>query len=391
MINKAYFELDEKKLLKNYHSLENALLKYWPNFKIGYSYKTNSLPWLVSWMQKQKALAEVVSTPEYLLAKKIGHRSEDIILNGPNKGFDSLKEVLDSGGIVNLDGFHEIDWIESNLQSRKKNWQVGLRLNIDLESLCPGETIMGHEPGRFGFSFENGDFNKAVNKLNNLIGVDIIGIHVHHSTKTKSLNVFNQLAEKSVSIAKSYITNLKYIDIGGGFFGDKLNSPTYDDYLDTISKCFRKFVSPSEILLIIEPGISLAASCFSYKCTVIDIKCIKEKTLVFTNGSSMHIDPQMKRRKFNYYLKTSEKNIKIKEQVICGYTCIENDRFLNLKDELKLSPGDVLTIENAGAYTLSFIPLFIEYFPRVVLSHNNKVIREEWGINEYMQLSELIK
>ena len=41
-----------------------------------------------------------------------------------------------------MDGFHEIDWIEANLASRERNWQVGLRLNIDLESLCPGETIM---------------------------------------------------------------------------------------------------------------------------------------------------------------------------------------------------------------------------------------------------------
>ena len=97
MIDKAYFELDEDILLNNYNKLKNSLFKYWPNFIIGYSYKTNSLPWLVSWMQEQKAFAEVVSTPEYLLAKKIGYRSENIILNGPNKGFNTLKEVLDIG------------------------------------------------------------------------------------------------------------------------------------------------------------------------------------------------------------------------------------------------------------------------------------------------------
>ena len=70
-------------------------------------------------MQEQNALAEVVSTPEFLLAKKIGYRSEKIILNGPNKGFNTLKEVLDNGGIVNLDGFHEIDWIEANCYAGK--------------------------------------------------------------------------------------------------------------------------------------------------------------------------------------------------------------------------------------------------------------------------------
>ena len=148
-------------MLNNYNKLQSSINKYWHNYSIGYSYKTNSLPWLISWMQEQNALAEVVSTPEFLLAKKIGYRSEKIILNGPNKGFTTLKEVLDNGGIVNLDGFHEIDWIEANVARRERSWQVGLRLNIDLESLCPGETIMGQEPGRFGFSLENGDFIKA--------------------------------------------------------------------------------------------------------------------------------------------------------------------------------------------------------------------------------------
>ena len=131
-------------------------------------------------------------------------------------------------------------------------------------------------------------------RLNKLIGVEAIGIHVHHSTRTKSLNVFRNLAEKSIYAAKKYIYNLKYLDIGGGFFGDKINAPNYDDYLKTISQILKKFITPNELLLIIEPGISLAASCFSYKCSVLDTKCIKGKNLVITNGSSMHIDPQMK-------------------------------------------------------------------------------------------------
>jgi diaminopimelate decarboxylase len=161
--------------------------------------------------------------------------------------------------------------------------------------------------------------------------------------------------------------------------------------LKTISESLKKYVSPKDVFLIIEPGISLAASCFSYKCSVLDTKCIKGKNLVITNGSSMHIDPQMKGRKFEYFLETKEKNFKSPKQIICGYTCIENDRFLNLENELKLSVGDTLTIKNAGAYTLSFIPLFIEYFPKVILSETKQIIREEWGINEYMQLSELYK
>ena len=386
MQDNAYFELDEEVLFLNYRNLEKTLNKYWPNFKVGYSYKTNSLPWLINWMKSKGAFAEVVSTPEYKLAKKIGYSPSEIIMNGPNKGNSSMKEVLDSGGVVNLDGFHEINWIEENIKDRKHPWEVGLRINIDLEKVCPGETIMGKDPGRFGFSVENGDFLCAIKRLNYLKGIKVVGIHVHHSTKTKSLNVFKNLAEKSASLGSKYLEKFKFLDIGGGFYGDKANSPDYDKYFNVISNEIMKYTNPENTLLIVEPGIALAASCFSYICKVLNVKEINLKKLIMTNGSCMHIDPQMKSRNFDYLISTEKERNKIQEQIVCGFTCIENDRFLLLKNEVELNIGDTIKIQNAGAYTLSFAPLFIEYFPKVILARDQIVIREEWGINEYTQL-----
>ena len=50
--------------------LRDSLEKYWNNYEIGYSFKTNSLPWVVAYMQENGISAEVVSKDEYLLAKK---------------------------------------------------------------------------------------------------------------------------------------------------------------------------------------------------------------------------------------------------------------------------------------------------------------------------------
>ena len=41
---------------------------YWQNYIIGYSYKTNALPWLISYLNDQGCFAEVVSDDEYKLA-----------------------------------------------------------------------------------------------------------------------------------------------------------------------------------------------------------------------------------------------------------------------------------------------------------------------------------
>ena len=43
-----YFLLDEPVLQRYFDMLTKALKENWPNYQIGYSFKTNSLPWLVN-------------------------------------------------------------------------------------------------------------------------------------------------------------------------------------------------------------------------------------------------------------------------------------------------------------------------------------------------------
>ena len=82
-----------------------------------------------------------------------------------------------------------------------KDIKVGIRVNFDLEKECPNETAMGLDGGRFGFSLENGSFNKAVKRINNIKNVKVVGIHLHNSTKTRSLKIYKTLAKKANEIA----------------------------------------------------------------------------------------------------------------------------------------------------------------------------------------------
>ena len=70
-----------------------------------------------------------------------------------------------------------------------------------------------------------------------------------------------------------------------------------------------------------------------------------------------------------------------------GYSCIEMDRFLDLNDQPELQIGDEVTINNVGAYTISLAPLFIEYFPAVIVKDGNdySVAREAWSTQEFTQ------
>ena len=337
-------------------------------------------------MLKEKgAYAEVVSEPEYRLAIKMGYDKEKVIINGPVKGFNALEECLNNGAIVNLDSFHEINWIKNNKPNKDGKWKVGLRINFNLEKCCPGETIMGEEPGRFGFNIENGSFNRALEELQSIPYVKVVGLHGHHSTKTKSLNIFKAISEKLSSIGELISNDIEYIDVGGCIFGDKPGAPTFDEYAEVITEVLEKKYDKKKVALILEPGAALIASPFKYLCKVIDKKDVGENRIITTDGSCIHIDPQMHNIKFYQECYGSGEIFK-NRQILSGFTCIEKDRMAIVNNENELIENDYILFYNTGAYSMALSPLFIQYYPNVYLESKNdiKLIRNAWSIEEYI-------
>lgn len=131
-----YFVIDEKQLEADFIMLRDSLDKSWPSYRIGYSFKTNSLPWLVTFLKSKGVMAETVSDDEYALASWLGFSDREMIYNGPVKERDSFERILLAGGIVNMDGQRELDWLEA-LADRypDRHFDVGIRVNFNLEKL----------------------------------------------------------------------------------------------------------------------------------------------------------------------------------------------------------------------------------------------------------------
>lgn len=67
-----FYRIREKELLYDINLLRDSLSENWGNFVMGYSFKTNSLPWLLTYLRGQGFFAEVVSAEEYDLAHRLG-------------------------------------------------------------------------------------------------------------------------------------------------------------------------------------------------------------------------------------------------------------------------------------------------------------------------------
>lgn len=386
-----FFRIKEEALLYDISLLKEALSQNWGNYIMGYSVKTNSLPWLLTYLKKQGFYAEVVSDTEYDLAVRLGFPGKHIIYNGPIKSKKVFEAVLLAGGYVNLDSSYELDWMEelSSLYPNRQ-FKAGLRVNCDIATLCPKETLAAKEGGRFGYCYENGVLKDAIDRLSRLPNVKMAGLHLHSSTQSRTVHVFGALAKMAVQLAREYHLTLDYVDMGGGYFGGRDDKPDYRDYFKEICKELSTHFDPAETVLIAEPGVSLISRATTFETTVIDIKDIRGQKFVVTDGSRTNLNPLVTRHIYPHHLEySSEVSVRNIEatQWICGSTCMEYDRLFEIKDDTALVPGDKIIYDTAGGYTMCLNPLFIHYFPAVYIEHKDGSLftaREPWSNDEFL-------
>lgn len=376
------FIFDEAEFKNNIKNFKSVLEKYFHSSVIGYSFKTNSLPRLLQLVKENDCMAEVVSVDEYQLAVKIGFEKKNIIFNGPVKEKKTFVDALKAGSLINIDSKREIDWLLEN----KKPVEIGIRVNFDLEGKLPGQTSTGKQGGRFGFCYENGELHKALVKLKEA-NIKVTRLHMHVSNASKSVEVYECLAATACQIIDEEQLDIDYIDFGGGYFGGGDNGQFYETYVSAIYNKLAEH-GKENTGIIVEPGASIVATSFSYLTSVVDKKKTTYGNFVITDGTRLHIDPFMTKSNYNYCLLPDRKGM-VSEQIICGYTCMEKDRITTI-NAVEMEIGDQIEYSVVGSYTMCFSALFITYLPRVYSRVNNLeyiLIREKWGVEEYIQKS----
>ena len=364
------FILDEGELRRLYRGFRDALGAHFAASEVAYSVKTNSNPALLKVLLEEGATAEVVSDTEYDLATSLGFKR--IIFNGPAKGKEHFFKALRDGQVVNIDSGRELKWLQelpSDIQA-----SVGLRVNV---SLPEDETY-----SRFGF--DQPDLACAIQHIGQLPNVKLVGLHLHRTSKSRSLEVYQAIAARAEWVIKTFGVQPEYIDIGGGYFGDMPGKPSFTDYAATLAEGLKDF---PDARIIVEPGNALCAGVFTFVSSVLDVKTIQGETVVVCDGSRNDIDPFFRKTDYFKNFPTVEPGTRfVRSQTVVGSTCLENDRLFHLENGPELRVGDRITFANTGAYTMALSPLFIRYFPRVyVLAEGQyRLASEQWGAQDYL-------
>lgn len=382
------FILDKKHFQESVRGFHKALKSCFKRSFIGYSVKTNSLPFLLKLAKNEGCWAEVVSYNEYNLALLCGFEKSNIIYNGPMKSKETFLDAILNGAVVNVETKRELEWLKDLPIDR--SFGVGIRLNVNISHISPEDAQ--YDDSRFGFSANNKEFDLAVSYINSLSNVSLTGIHIHRTSKTRSVDFYRRLVKYAVDIIESYHLNLDYIDIGGGYYGIFKDKPTFLDYAVVIAEELGQYFDLNKIMVFVEPGNAITASVFSYLSSVIDVKEVDDKFFITTDGTRNDIDPLFQKKDYIKELIYQNNNISlVDKQIITGCTCLEFDRLFELHNEKLLSVGDYIKYNNVGAYTMCLSPLFIRYIPKVYMEEDGlfSIIRDEWTEYEFIEKSKL--
>ncbi|MBX3222043.1 MAG: alanine racemase [Labilithrix sp.] len=368
----AVYFVDRAAFVANVERFRAAFQRAYARANLGYSVKTNYLPYFCRQAHALGCYSEVVSEMEYALVRALGVPGDRIIVNGPYKSAAFLRRALDEGAIVNLDAAYEIAALEelaADGDRSKRPWRLGLRCNVE---------IGGARVSRFGFDAEGGNLRASAERLRRLPGAELVALHSHVCTRARSVAEYEELADKLIALADDLFGDRgpEMINLGGGFFSEMPEGmratfgaeiPTFDEYGSALGAKMAKRYGAGGPELVLEPGLAILATAMHFACEVIDIKKLGDRTFVSTSGSIYNIKPTKSRRKLPMRVIHRERApvVECRGADLAGYTCMEDD-ILHEGFDGPIAVGDVIVFDNVGAYTVVLKPPFIKTCPPVV-------------------------
>lgn len=352
----AFYLLNTDTFRRNYRELKKAFENIYSPFNIAYSYKTNYIPALCKVVNEENGYAEVVSEMERELALRIGVKPEKIIWNGPVKNETILREHILSGGIVNLDSVSEREFVKTVVSENPgTTFQIGVRCNFPV-----GDGVIS----RFGLDTKTKDFRDTIDWINETENVEFAELQCHFAKR--DVKYWPARAKGMLETLSALPVCPKRVDLGGGLFGKMpaplaeqlhTDSPTYEDYAKAVATQFRDTFGDKGPELLIEPGTAIAGDCMQFMAGVKAVKTVGDKTFVTILGSQKNINmtgvnPPLA------IIPGGNKQIKVTNADIVGFTCIEND-VLYHGYEGAIGIGDGVLISNCGSYSVVMKPPFI--------------------------------
>jgi diaminopimelate decarboxylase len=381
----SFFLLDLERVSEAHAALLEPFRRRYADTLLAYSVKTNYTPRVLRRVRELGSLAEVVSETEYEIALRAGFTPEEILINGAVHREDFLRNVLQQGVRINLDGWYMLETLHQLSRAQpRQTFRIGLRLNYPVPAA---------EVSRFGFGADEPGMERLAAWFREHDNCRLAGLHSHFCFAPYTLDSYRARIAGLVDAAAAWFPriDLDYVDLGSGF-RRAAGGPAFGQVAEVVAGVLAaRFAGSRRPTLVIEPGTAIVGHAMAFVCRVYDVKTMAGRTLAVVDGSSHDINTMGWRTRLPVAVlrppgaAAGAAAGEVFEVV--GNTAMERKDHLCSGVPGPVAPGDYLVFDGVGSYSCAMKPPFIHPCPAIVAREQGRyeLVKRRESADDFLQ------
>ena len=350
-----FYYYDMQLLRRTLDTVRSEAARY--GYHVHYAMKANVEGPVLDLISDYGLGADCVSGWEVQAAVEHGFAPNKIVFAGVGKSDAEIIYALEQNIFAfNCESLEELEVINNLAASLGKTATVAMRINPDVEPDTHKNISTGQGESKFGISYT--EIDKALEKVNTLDNIHIVGIHFHIGSQIRNLDSFRKLAIRVNELVDWFTSKgirLEYLNMGGGL-GINYHDPDSELIPDFAGyfKLFNENLKVSEGQTVhFELGRSIVGQCGELITKVLFTKesSTGSKYIIIDAGFTELIRPALYGSHHELENISAEgENRSTERYYIGGPICESSDIFARDTEISATRRGDYIAIRSAGAY-----------------------------------------
>ncbi|MCH2175961.1 MAG: diaminopimelate decarboxylase [Lentisphaeria bacterium] len=321
----------------------------WPKLRVLYAMKANFSTGILKVLKEEGAWLDTVSPGDVILAKKLGFDAKNMLYTANNLTEAEMHQVVETGVLLNIGSLSRLE----KFAKAYPGSNVCLRFNPDVVDGGHAKIMTGGDLTKFGILLSDVD---KVKEIVNQYNLTVVGIHEHTgSGLTKTDSVYQSMKNLLSIATPENFPHLEFVDFGGGFkvaYHPKEEAVDYHSFGAEITRIFSEFCESygKQLYMYFEPGKYLVAESGTMLVEVNTVKDNNGRIIAGTNSGFPQLIRPMFYEAYHHIRNLTNLDGTVAKFDICGNICETGDTFATDRDLPEVREGDILAIENAGAY-----------------------------------------
>lgn len=361
---------DGDKIIECYRSLYQFIP--YPKLKIHFAMKANYNFAILKMLNEAGTSLDTVSPAEVLLALKAGFSKNRIIYTANNMTENDVKNVHKLGVLMNIGELSRLEKYGRDYPGSN----VCIRFNPDVRDGEDVKLMTAGDMAKFGILLDQVDTVKAIAAKYNL---KVVGLHEHTgSGLQRTESVFKSMKNLMSIATPENFPHLRFMDFGGGFKVPYRPDESRVDYVRMgaeIAELFTDFCKEygRDLEMYFEPGKYIVAESGVLVVRVNTIKDNHGHLIAGTDSGFPQLIRPVLYNAYHHVRNLSNPDGTLKTYDVVGNICETGDYMAERRELPEIREGDLLAVENAGAYCYSMGGVYnLRPMPAEVLVRNGK-------------------